>query len=72
MTEIKPLIDSNKKVYTKDASIPISNKAAKNAGSFVNEIKEFISGAVKNAKTIANPTGGITMRKSTINKAGNH
>lgn len=37
--EIKPLIDSNGKVYTREAIKPIMNKAAKKSSSFQEDSK---------------------------------
>ena len=39
--EIKPLIDSNGKVYTKEATKPIMNKAAKKSSSFQGDLKSL-------------------------------
>lgn len=47
-------------------------KVAKKAGNLVKDIKEFTSGAVKKAKIIAKPIGGMITTNRTMNKAGNH
>lgn len=41
MTEINPLIDSNGKVYTKEATKPIMNKAAKESSSFQGDLQNL-------------------------------